>query len=278
MGLKIYKPLTPSQRFRKGADFSDITKKKPERSLIQPLRKKGGRNNQGKITVRRRGGGAKRHYRIIDFKRCKDGIKAEVKSIEYDPNRNSRICLIQYEDGVKNYIIAPIGLKVGDEVISGEKVPAETGNVMEIGNIPPGIQIHNIELSPGRGAQLVRGAGTFAKILAHEGKYAHVKMPSGEIRLLFKKCRAAIGSVSNPEHFNVVSGKAGRTRWLGRKPRVRGVAMNPVDHPMGGGEGKSSGGRHPVSPQGKPAKGYKTRKKKPSDKLIIKRRTKKRKG
>ncbi|KQC15111.1 MAG: 50S ribosomal protein L2 [Desulfuromonas sp. SDB] len=277
MGLKIYKPNTPSQRFRKGADFSDITKSEPEKSLIQPIRKKGGRNNQGRITTRHRGGGVRRHYRIIDFKRYKDGIKAEVKSIEYDPNRGARISLVEYEDGEKRYIIAPQNLKVGHSIISGVKVPTEIGNVMEIGNIPQGIQIHNIELYPRKGAQIVRGAGTSAVILAQEGKYAHIRLPSGEIRLVLNKCRAAIGTVSNPDHFNVTSGKAGRKRWLGRKPKVRGVAMNPVDHPMGGGEGKSSGGRHPVSPTGKPTKGFKTRKKKSSDRLIVKRRSSKRK-
>ncbi|MBN1151415.1 50S ribosomal protein L2 [candidate division WOR-3 bacterium] len=274
MGLKSYRPVTPIQRFLKTDDFADITKKKPEKSLTKILKKTGGRNNQGRVTTRHRGGGSKRKYRIVDFKRNKDGIFAEVKAIEYDPNRGARIALIHYEDGIKSYIIAPLNLKVGDKIKSGDKLSADIGNCMAVGNIPTGIPVHNIELNPGKGAQLARGAGTSATILAHEGKFSHVKLPSGEIRLINQKCRATVGMVSNPDKFNIHSGKAGRTRWLGRRPKVRGVAMNPVDHPLGGGEGRSSGGRHPVSPKGLPTKGYKTRKTKRSDKYIIKRKSK----
>ncbi len=276
MGLKSYNPVTPTQRFLKTDDFKDITKKKPEKSLTKVLKKSGGRNNQGRVTSRHRGGGSKRKYRIIDFKRTRDGMTAEITAIEYDPNRGARIALIVYEDGVKSYIIAPQNIRVGDKVMSGEKLPADTGNCMIIANIPTGIPVHNIELNPGKGAQLVRGAGTSATILAHEGKYSHIKLPSGEIRLISQKCRATVGMVSNPDYFNIHYGKAGKTRWLGRRPKVRGVAMNPVDHPLGGGEGRSSGGRHPVSPTGLPAKGFKTRKKKLSDKYIVKRKSKKR--
>ncbi|MBN2364453.1 50S ribosomal protein L2 [candidate division WOR-3 bacterium] len=274
MGLKSYNPVTPIQRFLKTDDFKDVTKKKPEKSLTKILKKSGGRNNQGRVTARHRGGGSKRKYRLIDFKRKKDGITADVAAIEYDPNRGARIALVVYEDGVKSYILAPQNLAVGDKIKSGEKLPADVGNCMIIGNIPTGIAVHNIELNPGKGAQLVRGAGTSATILAHEGKFSHVKLPSGEIRLISQKCRATIGMVSNPDYFNIHYGKAGKARWLGRRPKVRGVAMNPVDHPLGGGEGRSSGGRHPVSPTGIPTKGFKTRKKKLSDKYIVKRKSK----
>ncbi|MBN1620552.1 50S ribosomal protein L2 [candidate division WOR-3 bacterium] len=276
MGLKSYNPVTPTQRFLKTDDFKDVTKKKPEKSLTRVLKKSGGRNNQGKVTSRHRGGGSKRKYRIVDFKRTRDGMSAEITAIEYDPNRGARIALLAYEDGVKSYIIAPQNLRVGDKVMSGEKLPPDTGNCMIIANIPTGIPVHNIELNPGKGAQLVRGAGTSATILAHEGKYSHIRLPSGEIRLISQKCRATVGMVSNPDYSNIHYGKAGKTRWLGRRPKVRGVAMNPVDHPLGGGEGRSSGGRHPVSPTGLPSKGFKTRKKKLSDKYIVKRKSKKR--
>jgi large subunit ribosomal protein L2 len=272
MGIKTYKPTSPGIRFRTGYTFEEITKKEPEKKLIRPLKKTGGRNNAGRITSRHRGGGHKRFYRIIDFKRDKIGIPAKVAAIEYDPNRSARIALLHYLDGEKRYILAPLGLKVGDTVVAGPEADIKVGNCLPLRNIPLGTDIHNIELKKGRGGQLVRSAGNSAQIMAKEGDYAQVKLPSGEIRLIHLDCSATIGTVGNIEHENISIGKAGRSRWLGRRPRVRGVAMNPVDHPMGGGEGKTSGGRHPVSPWGMPTKGYKTRKKKPSDKLIIKRR------
>ncbi len=272
MGIKTYKPTSPGIRFRTGYTFEEITKKEPEKKLITPLKKTGGRNNAGRITSRHRGGGHKRFYRIIDFKRNKIGIPAKVAAIEYDPNRSARIALLHYIDGEKRYILAPLGLKVGDTVVAGPEADIKVGNCLPLRNIPLGTDIHNIELKKGRGGQLVRSAGNSAQIMAKEGDYAQVKLPSGEIRLIHLDCSATIGTVGNVEHENISIGKAGRSRWLGRRPRVRGVAMNPVDHPMGGGEGKTSGGRHPVSPWGMPTKGYKTRKKKPSDKLIIKRR------
>ena len=255
--------------------FEEITKKEPERKLTTALRKTGGRNNHGHITSRHRGGGHRRRYRIIDFKRNKFDKTAVIESIEYDPNRSPRIALTQYEDGEKRYIIAPEGLKVGDKIISsqGNQIPFKTGNAMPLGKIPEGLLVHNIELKPSKGAQMVRSAGAYARIMATEKGMVTLKLPSGELRMVSEECIATIGTVGNKSHENIVIGKAGRSRWLGRRPKVRGVAMNPVDHPHGGGEGKSSGGRHPVSPWGVPAKGYRTRKKnKVSDRFIVKRR------
>ncbi len=278
MGIKRYKPITPSLRWRRGPDFSEITNDKPEKSLTVALKKTGGRNAQGRITCRHRGGGHKRRYRIIDFKRDKHDIAAKVLSIEYDPNRSSRIALLKYADGEKRYIIAPLEIHVNDEIVAGENVEIKPGNALPISKIPLGTFVHNIELAPGRGAILVRGAGTSAQVMAKEGKYAHIKLPSGEIRLIRIDCYATIGQVGNPDHEAIVLGKAGRARWLGKRPHVRGVAMNPVDHPHGGGEGKAGQGNpHPVSPWGKPTKGYRTRKKKKaSNKFIVKRRVVKR--
>jgi len=255
-----------------GSSFQEKTVSRPQKSLLLPLKKTGGRNFQGKITIRHRGGGHHRRYRIIDFKRNKFDIPARVISIEYDPNRSSRIALLCYRDGEKRYIIAPLGLKVGNEILSGSKAEIEAGNSLPLSSIPEGTFIHNLELVPGKGGQLVRTAGAAAQLMAKEKKYASVKLPSGEVRLIRIDCRATIGQIGNLEHESIQIGKAGRSRWLGRRPRVRGVAMNPVDHPHGGGEGKSSGGRHPVSPWGQPTRGYRTRKKKDSDKYIVKRR------
>ena len=280
MGIKRYKPITPGLRWRTGPDFAEITKSKPEKSLTVALKKTGGRNSQGRITSRHRGGGHKRRYRIIDFKRDKHDIAATVLSIEYDPNRSCRIALVEYTDGEKRYIIAPNDIKVNDQIMSGEKVEIKPGNALPIKNLPMGINIHNVELLPGRGGILARSAGTSAQLMAKEGKYAHIKMPSGEIRLVPVACYAVVGQVGNPDHDAISLGKAGRARWLGIKPSVRGVAMNPVDHPHGGGEGKSGQGNpHPVSKWGKPTKGYRTRQgKKTSNKFIIKRRVSKRKA
>jgi large subunit ribosomal protein L2 len=272
MGIKTYKPTSPGRRFQTGFTFEEITKDKPEKSLVVPLKKTGGRNNLGRVTSRYKGGGHKRFYRLIDFKRDKLSVPAKVAAIEYDPNRSARIALLHYADGEKRYVLAPLGLKVGDTLTAGPDADIRTGNALPLRNIPPGTAIHNIELRKGKGGQLVRSAGNSAQIMAKEGDYAQVRLPSGEIRLIHLDCSATIGTVGNIEHENVSIGKAGRSRWLGKRPHVRGVAMNPVDHPMGGGEGKTSGGRHPVSPWGIPSKGFKTRKKKPSDKLIIKRR------
>ncbi|NOX97853.1 MAG: 50S ribosomal protein L2 [Nitrospirae bacterium] len=256
-----------------GSDFQEITVTRPQKSLIRPLKKKGGRNSQGRVTARHRGGGHSRRYRIIDFKRDKFDIPARVVSIEYDPNRSSRIALLCYRDGEKRYIIAPRGLKVGSEVFSGLKAEVEIGNSLPLGSIPEGTFIHNLELVPGKGGQLVRTAGGAAQLLSKEKEYASVKLPSGEVRLIRLGCQATIGQIGNLEHESIQIGKAGRSRWLGRRPRVRGVAMNPVDHPHGGGEGKSSGGSHPVSPWGQPTKGYKTRRKNAAgDRYIVKRR------
>jgi len=253
--------------------FEEITKGTPEKSLLKPNPKKSGRNNTGSVMVRRRGGGHKRHYRIIDFKRDKIGIPAKVSSIEYDPNRSARIALLFYVDGEKRYILAPEGLRVGDTLMAGPEAEIRVGNVLPMNKIPLGTEIHNIELKPGRGGQIVRSAGASAQLMAREGSYATIKLPSGEVRMVRQACMATIGQVGNADHSNVTLGKAGRSRWLGRRPKVRGVVMNPVDHPMGGGEGKSSGGRHPTTPWGKPTKGYKTRKKrKKSNALIVKRR------
>ncbi|MCM8773873.1 MAG: 50S ribosomal protein L2 [Candidatus Omnitrophica bacterium] len=278
MGLKKFKPLTGGLRFKVISDFSEITKDKPEKSLVVPLKKSGGRNNYGCITLRRRGGGHKRKYRIIDFKRDKFDISAEVIAIEYDPNRSARIALLKYEDGEKRYIICPEGLKVGDKIISASdrQVDIVPGNCMKLSYIPLGTVIHNIELNPKRGGCLVRSAGSSAQLMAKEKGYAQIKMPSGEIRLVRLDCRATVGQVGNIEHDSVMHGKAGRVRWLGRRPKVRGVVMNPVDHPHGGGEGKSGQGNpHPVTPWGEPTKGGKTRKrKKHSNKYIIVRRKK----
>lgn len=273
MGIKAYKPVTPSRRGMTVLTFEEITRKEGEKSLMETLKKTGGRNNNGRITSRFIGGGHKRKYRIIDFKRDKDDIPAVVVSIEYDPNRSSNIALLQYSDGEKRYIIAPINLNVGDSVLSGSNAEIRVGNTLPLKNIPLGTQIHCIELRPKKGAQLVKSAGSFAQLMAKEGKYAHVKLPSGEVRLVLMDCRATIGQVGNLDHENVAIGKAGRTRWLGKRPHNRGVSMNPVDHPHGGGEGKTSGGRHPVTPWGQPTKGYKTRKKKNrSTVMIVKRR------
>lgn len=256
-----------------GYTFDEITTDKPEKSLVRGKKSSGGRNSQGKMTVRRRGGGHKRRYRVIDFKREKHGVPAKVASIEYDPNRTARIALLHYADGEKRYILAPLGLQVGDMLNSGAQAEVKIGNALSLVNIPLGTFVHNLELVPGKGAQIVRSAGASAQLIAREGRYAQVKLPSGEIRWVPVECTATIGQVGNAEHESIVLGKAGRARWLGRRPKVRGVAMNPVDHPHGGGEGKSSGGRHPVTPWGVPTKGHKTRKKqKASDRHIVSRR------
>lgn len=274
MGIKKLKPNTPGQRHRIAPDFSDITASKPEKSLTATIKRTGGRNSEGHRTARYIGGGHKRRYRLIDFKRNKVDISAEVKTIEYDPNRTARIALVQYTDGEKAYIIAPNGLKVGQSIIAGSNVAPEVGNSLPVGNMPLGTIIHNIELQPGKGAQMARSAGAYAQVLAKDSKYVTLKMPSGEMRMVLATCIATVGTVSNADHMNVTLGKAGRKRWLGVRPRVRGVAMNPVDHPMGGGEGRSSGG-HPRSRNGLLAKGKKTRDTtKPSSKLIISRRKK----
>jgi len=281
MGIRNYKPTTPGRRGASVSDFSEITdrKRKPERSLLVRYKKKGGRNNQGKITVRHRGGGHKRMYRLIDFRRSKDGVEARVAAIEYDPNRSARIALLHYTDGEKRYILAPKGLTAGDRVISGEKVEPVVGNCMPLASIPLGSMIHNVEMQPGRGGQLCRSAGASAVLNAREGKWAQVTLPSGEVRRLPSACRATMGEIGNAEHGSIVLGKAGRKRWMGRRPHVRGTAMNPVAHPMGGGEGRNSGGRHPCSPTGKLAKGGRTRKKKrSSSKAIIRRRKSRRYG
>ena len=273
MGVKKLKSITPGSRFATRSDFSELTVSSPEKRLTRALRKSGGRNNTGRITIRRRGGGHKRRYRIIDFKRNKFEIPGKVATIEYDPNRSAYISLIHYADGDKRYILSPEKLKVGDEVISGANVPLKNANSLPLKNIPAGINVHNIELSPGKGGQMARSAGSYAQVMAHDNNLCTLKLPSGEVRMVLDKCMATIGQVGNRSHEQIVSGKAGRTRWLGRRPKVRGVAMNPVDHPMGGGEGKSSGGRHPSTPWGKPTKGYKTRKKnKKSNMMIVKRR------
>ena len=273
MPLKRTKPTSPGRRFQTYDTFEDITTSRPERSLLRPLKKTGGRNVHGRVTCRHRGGGHKQRYRLIDFGRDKTDVPAKVASIEYDPNRSARIALLHYVDGEKRYIVAPHDLSVGDMVVSSETADIKPGNVLPLRNIPLGTHIHNIELRPGRGSQLVRSAGGYAQLMAKEGRYAQVKLPSGEVRMILIDCKATIGQVGNSEHGKVCLGKAGRKRWLGRRPKVRGVAMNPVDHPMGGGEGKASGGRHPCSPWGVPSKGFRTRKKKKvSDRLIVRRR------
>ncbi|MDD3554678.1 MAG: 50S ribosomal protein L2 [Deltaproteobacteria bacterium] len=274
MPIKTFKPTTKSRRSMTVLDNSDITKNKPEKSLIEPLKKTGGRNNYGRVTARHRGGGSKLFYRIIDFKRNKLGIPAKVSAIEYDPNRSARIALLQYTDGEKGYIIAPHGLSVGDAVISDVAADIRPGNCMELRNMPLGTLVHNVEMRPGKGGQIVRSAGAAAQLMAKEGDYVQLRLPSGEVRLFLARCKATVGQVGNLDHENISLGKAGRSRWMGIRPSVRGVAMNPVDHPMGGGEGRSSGGRHPCSPWGWPTKGYKTRKNKTSDRFIIKARKK----
>lgn len=272
MAIKSYKPTSPGRRFQTCSDFEEITSTTPEKSLLVPLKKTGGRNCYGRITCRHMGGGHKRRYRLIDFRREKSDVPAKVVSIEYDPNRTSRIALLSYRDGEKRYIIAPAKLEVGDVVVSGEGADIKPGNTLPLKNIPLGSLIHNVELKIGRGGQLIRAAGTYGQLMAKEEGYAQIRLPSGEVRKVHLECKATIGQVGNVEHENVSLGKAGRSRWLGRRPRVRGVAMNPVDHPMGGGEGKTSGGRHPCSPWGVPTKGFKTRKTKKSDKYIVKKR------
>lgn len=272
MAIKTFNPTSPGRRTMTVLGLEEITKTKPEKSLLRPLKKSGGRNSRGRITSRHRGGGHKRRYRLIDFKRDKIGIPAKVASIEYDPNRSAHIALLHYADGEKRYILAPLRLSVGDQVLAGPTADIKPGNALALQDIPLGTIVHNVELQRGKGAQLARSAGAFAQLMAKEGKYAQLRLPSGEIRTVFLQCMATIGQVGNVDHENIQIGKAGRSRWQGRRPHVRGVAMNPVDHPHGGGEGKTSGGGHPRTPWGKPTKGYKTRKKKPSDRYILKRR------
>lgn len=272
MGLKSYNPTSPGVRGKTTLTFEEITKREPEKSLVDSKRSTGGRNNKGHITADHRGGGHRQLYRIIDFRRNKGGVPARVAAIEYDPNRSARIALLHYLDGEKRYILAPEGLRIGEMLTSGPDSEIKAGNALPLANIPVGTMIHNIELTPGKGGKLVRSAGCAAQLMAKEGDYATVKMGSGEVRFVHLRCMATVGQVGNLDHTNISIGKAGRSRWLGKRPHVRGVAMNPVDHPLGGGEGKSSGGRHPCSPWGKPTKGYKTRRNKATDKFIIKRR------
>lgn len=276
MALKSYKPHTPGQRYKTTLVFDELTRKEPEKKLIKTSPGSGGRNNNGRITMRRRGGAQKRFYRVVDFKRDKFSIPAKVAAIEYDPNRSANLALLVYADGEKRYIVCPDGVAVGDVLLSGPEAPVKRGNALPLKDIPAGTQVHNIEMKPGKGAQIARGAGASAQIMAKEGKYVTIKLPSGEMRMILENCLATIGEVGNKDYSNVSIGKAGRNRWLGKRPKVRGVAMNPHDHPMGGGEGKTSGGGHPATPWGKPTKGYKTRKKKnPSNKYIVARRKKK---
>ena len=275
MGIKTYRPYTETRRFQTGLTFDELTTNRPHKSLLQPKQRISGRNSQGHLTIWRRGGGHKRQYRIIDFKRDKTGIPARVATVEYDPNRSAFISLLHYADGEKRYILYPSGLKVGDQVVSGPEADIVVGNALPLRNIPAGTQIHNLELHLGKGGQLVRSAGGSAQLLAKEGDYAQVRLPSGEVRKVHMDCMASIGQVGNVDHENVAIGKAGRRRWMGIRPTVRGVAMNPVDHPLGGGEGRTSGGRHPVTPWGKPTRGYKTRNNKQTDRFIVKRREKK---
>jgi large subunit ribosomal protein L2 len=273
MAIRKVNPTSPGRRFQTYSTFDEITSSEPEKSLLEPLKKTGGRNNRGRVTAWHRGGGHKRRYRVIDFKRNKEDVPARVHSIEYDPNRSANIALLHYADGEKRYILSPLGLSVGDSVIVSDKADIKPGNCMQLSQIPLGTILHNIELKPGKGGQMVRSAGTGAQLMAKEGKYATLRLPSGEMRMVPARCKATIGQIGNINHENISVGKAGRSRWLGRRPNVRGVAMNPVDHPMGGGEGRSSGGRHPCTPWGVPTKGYRTRKSnKHSDKLIIHRR------
>jgi len=275
MGIKVYKPTSAGRRFQIGSTFEDLTQSKPVKSLLRPLHKSGGRNSMGRTTSRHRGGGHKRRYRLIDFKRDKHNVPAKVSSIEYDPNRSARIALLHYRDGEKRYILAPLELSPGDTVISGEQVDIKPGNALPLRTIPIGTLIHNVELKPKKGAQLIRSAGAYGQLVAKEGNYAQIKLPSNEVRIVLLDCYATVGQVSNLDHENTSLGKAGKARWLGKRPKVRGVAMNPVDHPLGGGEGKSSGGRHPVTPWGVPTKGFKTRdKNKLSNRYIIRRGSK----
>ena len=277
MPVRKLNPTSAGVRFQTISDFAEVTKTTPEKSLLVSISRKGGRNNNGRITAKRRGGGHRKLYRVIDFKRNKDGVPAKVVGIEYDPNRSAHIALLSYADGEKRYIVAPKELNAGDTIISGPDAEVRAGNCLPLEKIPEGTLIHNIEMRPGKGGQIARSAGASAQLMAKEGRYANIKLGSGEVRLVEVKCKATIGTVGNTDHEKVSIGKAGRNRWLGRRPRVRAVAMNPVDHPMGGGEGRSSGGRHPCSPWGTPAKGYKTRKvKKPSSKYILSRKKKKR--
>ena len=275
MGLKKYKPTSPGRRFMTVSDFATITKDRPEKKLTEALKRNGGRNGNGRITARHRGGGHKRRYRAVDFKRDKVDVPAKVAAIEYDPNRSARIALLHYADGDKRYILAPALLAVGDMVMAGENAEIRPGNCLKLRSIPLGTELHNLELKLGKGGQLVRSAGGSAQLLAKEGTYAQVRLPSGEVRMVHIECRATVGQVSNSEHDGQSIGKAGRSRWLGRRPKVRGVAMNPVDHPHGGGEGRTSGGRHPVTPWGVPTKGHRTRNNKATDQYIVRRRLKK---
>ena len=274
MAIRNYNPTSPGRRFQTGPTFDEITTSTPHKPLLEPMKKSGGRNNTGEVTSWWRGGGHKRQYRIIDFKRDKLEIPGKVSTVEYDPNRSARIALVTYADGEKRYILHPVGVKVGDTIVAGVNVDILPGNCLPLKNIPLGTMIHNVELKPGKGGQIARSAGSSVQLVAKEGEYASVKMPSGEIRLISIECFATVGQVGNIDHENVSVGKAGRNRWKGKKPHVRGVAMNPVDHPLGGGEGKTSGGRHPVTPWGVPTKGYKTRRPQPSDKVIVQRRSK----
>lgn len=274
MGIRVYKPTSAGQRGHTSHDFSEITKSKPEKSLTKGKSKTGGHGNTGRVTVRFRGGGHKRKYRDIDFKREKVGVPAKVAAIEYDPNRTSRIALLHYLDGEKRYILAPVGISVGDTIVAGPQADIKPGNHMPLMNIPVGTQIHNIEIKPGKGGQLVRSAGSSAQLMAREGAYAQIRLPSGETRMVLAVCTATVGQVGNAEHELIQLGKAGRKRWLGKRPHQRGVSMNPIDHPHGGGEGRTKGGRHPVSPWGLPTKGYKTRVNKRTDSMIIRRRSK----
>ncbi len=277
MPVKRYKPTSPGRRFQEVSSFEEITTDRPQKALTTIIKKTGGRNVYGRITARSRGGGHKRRYRIIDFKRNKRDVPAKVVSIEYDPNRSARIALLVYADGEKRYIIAPHGLSVGQTIVASENCDIQIGNALPLRSIPLGTTIHNVELKIGKGAQIIRSAGTFGQLMAKEGRFAHVKLPSGEVRLIHLECYAVIGQVSNLPHENISYGKAGRSRWFGRRPHVRGVAMNPVDHPHGGGEGRTSGGRHPVTPWGMPTKGRKTRRNRASDKYIVKRRSSRKK-
>lgn len=273
MGIKRFKPTSDGRRFMRISDFAEVTTDQPERSLLAPLTKKGGRNNRGRITARHRGGGHKRRYRIIDFRRDKLEVPGKVATIEYDPNRTARIALIHYVDGEKRYILHPVNLKVGDTIVASDTADIQPGNSMRLSVLPLGTWVHNVELTMGRGGQMCRSAGSYAQVMAKDGEYTMLRLPSGELRRVHRNCRATVGQVGNTDHSNQSIGKAGKSRWLGRRPKVRGAAMNPIDHPHGGGEGRSSGGRHPVTPWGKPTKGFKTRgKKKPSNKFIVKRR------
>ncbi|HYA39954.1 MAG TPA: 50S ribosomal protein L2 [Syntrophobacteraceae bacterium] len=272
MGIRKVKPTSAGRRFQTYATFDEITTDRPQKGLIKPLHKSGGRNNAGRVTAWQRGGGHKRRYRVIDFKRDKEGIPAKVATVEYDPNRSAHIALLHYADGEKRYILAPVGLKAGDKVMTGPESDIKPGNCLKLANLPMGTVVHNIEMRPGKGGQLARSAGSSAQLIAREGSHATLRMPSGEMRMISVECKATVGQVGNIDHENISIGKAGRARWTGKRPHVRGVAMNPVDHPMGGGEGRSSGGRHPCTPWGLPTKGYRTRSAKGSDKFIIHRR------